>query len=218
MCLGPRPTGMPSFVILYFSVSSWSIQPFGHSAPTSQTDRQDRQQSDSIGRAVLQTVAQKVRYRLEMYVHLVWSTRCFWKQKDVGTPYTARTVTKTTVCTKPSECTSPNSTFVLFNMLQIRYHITAAAKRLIWKPARLPFCRVWSDAFFIRNRLFVHLEPQKRFWWQRVTGSMTNWRHSVASYRQMPDPRREAADLIRLNVTLLYIVTDHFSQPFSWSR
>ena len=45
-------------------VSSWSIQPFGHSAPTSQTDRQDRtdrQRSDSIGRTVLQTVAQKTK-------------------------------------------------------------------------------------------------------------------------------------------------------------
>jgi len=30
-----------------------------HSAPTSQTDRTDRQRSDSIGRTVLQTVAQK---------------------------------------------------------------------------------------------------------------------------------------------------------------
>jgi len=38
-------------------VSSWSVQPFGHSARTSQTDRQDRQ--NSIGRTVLQTVAQK---------------------------------------------------------------------------------------------------------------------------------------------------------------
>ena len=48
-------------------VSSWSVQPFGHSARTSQTDRTgqtgqyrqtDRQRSDSIGRTVLQTVAQ----------------------------------------------------------------------------------------------------------------------------------------------------------------
>ena len=41
-------------------VSSWSIQSFGHSAPMSQTDRQVRQRSDSIGRTVLQTVAQKL--------------------------------------------------------------------------------------------------------------------------------------------------------------
>ena len=52
--------GLPAY-----QVSSWSIQPFGHSTPTSQTDRtdrqdrQDRQRSDSIGRTVLQTVAQK---------------------------------------------------------------------------------------------------------------------------------------------------------------
>ena len=41
-------------------VSSWSIKPFDHNTPTLQTgqDRQDRQQSDSIGWAVLQTVAQ----------------------------------------------------------------------------------------------------------------------------------------------------------------
>jgi len=41
-------------------VSSWSIQPFGHNTPTLQTDRTDRQRSDSIGRTVLQTVAQKL--------------------------------------------------------------------------------------------------------------------------------------------------------------
>jgi len=38
-------------------VSSWSVQPFGHSARTSQTDRtdrQDRQRTDSIGRTVAQ--------------------------------------------------------------------------------------------------------------------------------------------------------------------
>jgi len=35
------------------------MQPFGQNTPTSQTDRTDRQRSDSIGRTVLQTVAQK---------------------------------------------------------------------------------------------------------------------------------------------------------------
>jgi len=44
-------------------VASSSIQPFGQNTPTSQTgqtgpDRQDRQRSDSVGRTVLQTVAQ----------------------------------------------------------------------------------------------------------------------------------------------------------------
>jgi len=42
-------------------VSSWSIEPFGHITPTLQTretDRQDRQRSDSIRRTVLQTIAQ----------------------------------------------------------------------------------------------------------------------------------------------------------------
>ena len=43
-------------------VSSWSMQPFGHNTPTSQTDRHDRQtgqRSNSIGGTVLQTAAQK---------------------------------------------------------------------------------------------------------------------------------------------------------------
>ena len=40
-------------------VSSRSIQLFGHNTPALQTDRQTGQQSDSIGRTVLQTVAQK---------------------------------------------------------------------------------------------------------------------------------------------------------------
>jgi len=63
--LGPHLTqcgqgrGLPAC-----QVSSWSIQSFGHSTPTSQTgqtgqDRTDRQRSDSIGRTVSQTVVQK---------------------------------------------------------------------------------------------------------------------------------------------------------------
>jgi len=35
------------------------VQTFGHSARTLQTDRQDKQWTDTIGRTVLQTVAQK---------------------------------------------------------------------------------------------------------------------------------------------------------------
>jgi len=48
-------------------VSSWSVQPFGHSARTSQTGQtgQDRQRTDSLGRTVLQTVAQK-RFRFTL--------------------------------------------------------------------------------------------------------------------------------------------------------
>jgi len=58
--LGPHLTqcgqgrGLPAC-----QVSSWFVKPFGHNTPTSQSDRQDRQGSDSIGRTVLQTVAQK---------------------------------------------------------------------------------------------------------------------------------------------------------------
>ena len=41
-----------------YQVSSSSVQPFGHSISSSETDRQtDRQRTDSIGRTVLQTVA-----------------------------------------------------------------------------------------------------------------------------------------------------------------
>jgi len=70
--LGPRLTqcgqsrGLPAR-----QVSSWSIQPFGHSTPTLQTGRQQDngpiaygepfgQRSDSIWWTVLQTVAQKL--------------------------------------------------------------------------------------------------------------------------------------------------------------
>ena len=76
--LGPHLTqcdqdqGLPAC-----QVSSRSVQPFGHSALTSQTgqDRQDRQRSDSIGRTVLQTVAQKRR-----------TTKCRTNQKSQTTP------------------------------------------------------------------------------------------------------------------------------------
>ena len=52
--LGPHLTqcsqgqGLPAC-----EVSSRSIQPFGHNIPTSQTDRTDRQQSDSVWRTIL---------------------------------------------------------------------------------------------------------------------------------------------------------------------
>jgi len=52
-----RDRGLPAS-----QVSSWSIKPFGYSTPTSQTgqtDRQDRQRSDSVGQTALQTATQK---------------------------------------------------------------------------------------------------------------------------------------------------------------
>jgi len=58
--LGPHLTqcgqgrGLPACHVL-----SWSVQPFVHSARTLQADRTE-QRSDSIGRTVLQTVAQKL--------------------------------------------------------------------------------------------------------------------------------------------------------------
>ena len=87
--LGPRLTqcgqgrGLPAC-----QVSSWSIQPFGHSAPTLQTYRigQTGQRSDSIGRTVLQTVTQttyKTRNALcgTWYLHHSWvhyDEHCQW--------------------------------------------------------------------------------------------------------------------------------------------
>ena len=58
--LGPHLTqcGVGRGLPLY-QVASWSIQPFGDNTLTPQTG-QDRQLSDSIGRTVLQTVAQQV--------------------------------------------------------------------------------------------------------------------------------------------------------------
>jgi len=52
----PGPRQLPPH-----QMASWSIQPFRHNTPTSQTDRTDRtirQRSDSIRRTALQTVAQ----------------------------------------------------------------------------------------------------------------------------------------------------------------
>jgi len=48
---GSRPTSVP--------VAFWSIQPFYHNTPTSQSGQTDRQQSDSIAWTVLQTVIEK---------------------------------------------------------------------------------------------------------------------------------------------------------------
>jgi len=68
--LGPHLTqcrlgrGLPPY-----QVSSWSIQPLGHSIPTLQTDKTDktdRQRSDSIGRTILQTVPQILEMRVSL--------------------------------------------------------------------------------------------------------------------------------------------------------
>ena len=58
--MGSHPTQCG---LLACQVSSWSVHPFGHSARTSQTDRTDRQRTYSIGRTVLQTVAQKLEQK-----------------------------------------------------------------------------------------------------------------------------------------------------------
>jgi len=63
---------MPSFILIHLI---W----FVHNAPTSQTDGHDRQQSDSIGRTVLQTVVQKrfaLCYRTD--VLSVCNVRILW--------------------------------------------------------------------------------------------------------------------------------------------
>jgi len=52
---GPKPMCVPSFILIHPTV--------GHNMPTlqtEQTDRQTGQRSDSIGRTVLQTIAQKL--------------------------------------------------------------------------------------------------------------------------------------------------------------
>jgi len=90
--LGPHLTrcrlgqGLP-----LYQVASWSTQPFGHNTPTLQTDRKDRQRSDSIGRTVLQTVARKQKCttthrkttvslyhkRIDALDHCTWFTRAW---------------------------------------------------------------------------------------------------------------------------------------------
>jgi len=68
--LGPHRTqcgqgrGLPAC-----QVASGPVKPFGHSIPTLQTDRTDRQRTDSIGRTVLQTVAQKLGINIAIIVN-----------------------------------------------------------------------------------------------------------------------------------------------------
>ena len=56
---GPRPTCMPSFILIRPTVWSQSINVTDRTDRTGQTDRQTGQRSDSIGLTVLQTVCQK---------------------------------------------------------------------------------------------------------------------------------------------------------------
>jgi len=46
---------------------------------TGQTDRHDRQRSDSIGRTVLQTIAQKLCSWTYMSKKLLFWRKCFWR-------------------------------------------------------------------------------------------------------------------------------------------
>jgi len=54
---GPRPTCMPSFVLIRLTV--WPQCTNVTDRQTDRTDKTDRQRTDSIGRTVLQMVAQK---------------------------------------------------------------------------------------------------------------------------------------------------------------
>jgi len=54
---GPRPTCLPSFILIRQTV--WPQYTNVKDRQTDRQDRQDRQRSDSTGRTVLQTVAQK---------------------------------------------------------------------------------------------------------------------------------------------------------------
>jgi len=58
----PRPTSLPSFILIRPTVwPQCTNVTYGTDRQTGQTYRQDRQRTDSIGRTVLQTVAQKHR-------------------------------------------------------------------------------------------------------------------------------------------------------------
>ena len=59
---GPRPTCVPSFILIRPTVWPQCTNVTDRTGQTGQTT--DRQRSDSIGRTVLQTVAQKLHYRL----------------------------------------------------------------------------------------------------------------------------------------------------------
>ena len=56
---GPRPTGTPSFVLIRPTVWLQYTNVTDKTGQTDRTDGTDRQRTDSIGRTVLQTVAQK---------------------------------------------------------------------------------------------------------------------------------------------------------------
>ena len=105
------------------SPSNTNVQTFGHSARTSQTDRTeqtdrqtDRQRpepSDSIGRTVLQTVAQQLHYIINQFRYMMTadtgnipltaatkltrspSRYCvtFWRNKSYAQPYSTRGLT-----------------------------------------------------------------------------------------------------------------------------
>jgi len=62
---GPRPTSMLSFIFIRPTVWPQQTNVTDRQTGQDRTDRQDRQRSDSIGRTVLQTVAQKEAYHLE---------------------------------------------------------------------------------------------------------------------------------------------------------
>jgi len=59
---GPRASCMPNFVLIYPTV--WpqytNVTDMTDSTDIDRTDRTDRQRSDSMGRTVLETVAQKI--------------------------------------------------------------------------------------------------------------------------------------------------------------
>jgi len=62
---GPRPTCKPSFILIHLTVWPQYTNVTDRTARTDRQDRTDRQRSDSIGRTVLQTVAENL-WRLKL--------------------------------------------------------------------------------------------------------------------------------------------------------
>ena len=77
MWSGPSPTSVPSFILIRPTV--WPQ----YTSVTDRTDRTDRQRTDSIGRTVLQTVAQKFSKLYSKRIHRLTDRRVVCKFREI---------------------------------------------------------------------------------------------------------------------------------------
>ena len=143
---GPRPTSMPSFILIRPTV--WPQ----YTNVTDRQDRRDRQWSDSIGRTVLQTVAQKSTDFNAVFVVRFMNERHKWRHKFYR-PYL------TGVATLPYESLNTQNLILQRNITKENCIIISSSKWTRVMCLKFSYLGMLYTAMRVRNKDSWHRWP-----------------------------------------------------------